>query len=74
MPKAKHPANMQRPMTNAELRVLLRQTQRRLKTCLAYNAQWEEVGRKVETLAAENQRLRQECDYWKRLATGQAAQ
>lgn len=70
----KRPANMQRPMTNAELRVLLMQTQRRLKVCLAYNAQWEEVGRKVEVLAADNARLKQERDYWKRLATGKVTQ
>lgn len=72
--KKQKAAPMQKPMTVAELRVLLAQKQAQLDQCLAFNRQWQEVAagfeRQKNELLAIVERQQQELKHWRTLAMG----
>jgi len=72
--KKQKQAPMQKPMTQADMRVLLMQKDAQLQQCVKYNQQWEQVAaglerQKTELIEIVN-RLSAEIEHWKTLALG----
>lgn len=65
---------MQKPMTLAEMRVLLMRKEAQLQQCLKFNQEWETVARGFERQKNELlvivQQLQAERDHWRTLALG----